>query len=260
MVETSASPEVLQTLKAAIDRGSIEILLSPTVIEETFPTIALSKRNLNKEFQLIFDLVLKGRIIKTPQVLLAEAVQSYALGHKLPDMLTKIHRKVVRALKEGRDSEKIAEKFITLARNDKENFSSVFANVRRFGEAYNVDAPMNFQELWKKSSLERAGSLAASFNLYESCKKLGFEGLLEAKAVKLHTLYCLSWIYSKWFGEQGVPGKIGTGDFGDLLHSVQATAADVFVTNEKRLPLWLKRVPVDGFDVINLNELIDRIT
>ena len=85
----------------------------------------------------------------------------------------------------------------------------------------------------------------------------GIDGLLNNPTIKLYTVYYAAFVLSKWFGEQGKPGKVRSGDMGDFFHAVQASAADIFVAQDARLERWLKKVAVDGLRVMNFDEFLD---
>lgn len=87
----------------------------------------------------------------------------------------------------------------------------------------------------------------------------GMEELLEVRTIRLYATYYAAWAFSKWFGEQGVPGRVKPSERGDFFHSVQAAAADVFVTRDARLARWLKQIRVEGFEVLEFEELIQRL-
>ena len=72
-------------------------------------------------------------------------------------------------------------------------------------------------------------------------------------------IYYAAFVYSKQFGEQGTPGKVKASEKGDFFHSVQAAAADTFVTHDSRLARWLQQVQVDKFEILDLNQLMKRL-
>ena len=84
------------------------------------------------------------------------------------------------------------------------------------------------------------------------------EGLLDNRTVRLYTIYYAALVHSKWFGEQGKPGKVKPSESGDFFHSVQASAADVFVTEDARLVRRLTQILVDGLEVMNFDDFLNR--
>lgn len=237
--------------------------MSTTVLEETVPALNHSPNTLRQELEAIFSLVQKRRMIKASDELLREAVQSYAFDRRLPEMLTRTPPVFEDFLTKGKVTQRLRE-FVetTIAQGNEfaEDFTETFLEVRRIFEERNVGRPDNFKELWDAIALDRADGLAKQYNVYNRCVERGIEGLLEVKTVKLYAIYYTAWIYSKCFGEQGKLGKVISSERGDFFHSVQAAAADVFVTRDSRLARWLKQVTVDNFDVLNFDQLIERLS
>ena len=67
-------------------------------------------------------------------------------------------------------------------------------------------------------------------------------------------------MFAKWFGEQGTPGKVKASESGDFFHAVQASAADILVTNDSKFSRWLKQVPIEDLEIISFRELIERLS
>lgn len=58
------------------------------------------------------------------------------------------------------------------------------------------------------------------------------------------------------------PRKMKEGDVGDFFHAVQASVANIFVTQENKerrdkLPFILNQVPTEGFTIMSLNEFVE---
>ena len=256
------SAEKFSALRAAVNEKRLTVLLSTTVLEETLPALNLSPSILRQDLQVIFGLVQKRRMIKSAGDLLTEAVQSYAYDRRLPDMLTRTPRFLEDFLVKGRVSRALREFVDAVIAQGSEftaNFTETFLEARRVGEERNVGTPEDFGELWNVVAPAIAENWAKHCGLYERCVERGMEGLLEARAVRLYAIYYTALIHSKWFGEQGTPGKVIASEKGDFHHSVQAAAADVFVTRDRRLTRWLRKIPVESFEVLNLDELLERL-
>lgn len=252
----------IAVLRSAVDEGRLTVLLSTTVLEETLPALNLSYHLLKQELEVIFSLVQKRRMIKSPAVLLREAVQSYAFARKPPEMLTRTPPVLENFLTKGKAATRLKE-FLeaTVAQNTEfaEGFDEIFEKVRQLGEEQNIGRP-DFKELWNDTALGRAEDLAKQHHVYDRCVERGIEGLLEVKAIRLYVIYYVAWVFSKWFGEQGIPGKVKPSERGDFFHAVQAAAADIFVTRDGRLARWLKQISVVDLDIINLKQLIERLS
>jgi len=260
--DASNSTPAIDNLYQAVRDGKITILLSTTLLEETLPFLKLSKNALKEELENVFSLVEKRRMIKPAEDLLREAVQSYAFGRKIPDRLTKTPRILIAFLMKGKVTHEL-EEFIkgTLSRKDNflESFTDAFEEARRLGEERNIGRPDNFQEFWNGMATSIAESLAIRYELHKRCVERGIEGMIENRTIKLYSVYYAAWVFSKWFGEQGEPGQVKASDGGDFFHAVQASAADVFVTNDKKLSRWLKQVSIEGFEIMNIAQFLEQL-
>lgn len=252
MKDAPEPDEKLSILQSTVNDKRLTVLLSTTVLEETLPALNHSPKTLRQEFEVMFSLVQKRRMIKPSADLLREAVQSYAFNRRLPDMLTKTPRLLMDFLEKGkinRDLTQLVDELIAQNSEFTTNFTETFQEARRVGEERNVGTPDDFEELWKAAAPVIVESWAEHSGVYERCKERGMEGLLEVRTIRLYAIYYTAWMLSKWFGESGTPGKVVASEKGDFFHSVQAAAADVFVTHDKRLARWLKQVPVEDFEV-----------
>lgn len=259
LVEYSKVNDDISLLQSAVDEGKVSILLSTTILQETFPLLHHSAKNFREELKVIFRLVEKRRMIKSAKELLREAIESYSFNRKFPDMQRKTPSFLEEFLRTGKVSHELLElKDIALA--ERENFTDVFN--QRFEKVRKqlVEENPNFKEFWESCASILAIDLAKSFNLFDKCFERGIEGLLKIKPIKLYCLYQAHWIFTKLFGEQKVPGKVKAGERGDCFHAVQSSAADIFVTKDKKLERWLKEVPINNFEVINFRQLIERLS
>lgn len=252
----------IEVLKKAVADDKIKILWSTTLLEETIPAIKNSPATLRHDLKIITDIVDKHRMIKQPGVLLREAIQSYAFERRSPDMLFKTPPVLNKFLINGKvtgNLEKFFQAVITQSEEFERNLANAFSELKRIKEERRIDRPEDFQEFWRGISLEMVGWEAENYKLYDRCVKRGIKGLAEIKIIKLYTIYYASWAYSKWFGEQGIPGKVKASELGDFFHSVQAAAANVFVTHDSRLARWLKQIPIEEFEVISFSRFIEQL-
>jgi len=257
------SADSITVLQNAVSDRRITILLSATVLEETLPTLNYSPNTLKQELEVIFSLVEKRRMIKPPATLLREAVQSYAYSRRLPDMLTRTPQILEGFLVKGKISPKLKELVEAIVAQGSEftdNFTRTFSKVRCVGEERNVGTPGDFQELWGAITPEIIKGLTKQHGVYDKCLERGIEGLLEVKTIRLYATYYTAWVFSKWFGEQGAPGSVKRSERGDFFHSVQAAAADVFVTRDSRLARWLKQIRIENFEIIDFDQLLERLS
>lgn len=261
-VKNFGTNDDIAVLQSAVDKGKLTILLSTTVLQETFPLLSHSTNTFRDELKEIFRLVKKRRMIKPADNILREAVESYAYNRKLPDMQTKTPRFLEDFLNNGKNSPSLSE-LMDVALSERENFindfNQRFAEARKSIEERNVGSPANFKDYWQSIANYPATELAKRYDLVGKCEERGIEGLLNVKPIRLYSIYYAYWTFSKLFGEQKVAGKVKSGERGDFFHSVQAAAADIFVTNDERLKRWLNEIPVDNFRIIDFKQLIENI-
>lgn len=242
---------MLRIMETAVKENKINILFSHTLIEETLPTIAVSKTNLREELDIISKLVNTRKIVKYPKLLLTESVESYAYGKTIPKWVLETENEIQEFLETGKASFDL-DAFLSTVNDDKEQFTNDLE--RAFTSLRNTYKMISFDELWKQLGLDTLKWLAERQNLLEMCEERGIEGLLEIKPLRLYAIYYVNLVYSKLFGEQGNPGKIISSERGDFFHAVQSSVADVFVTEDRKLNRWLQRIPVNNYEVKTLEE------
>lgn len=257
------SPEradIITRLQERIATKRFEVVLSTTVLEETLPLLGHSEARFLEEIRLIFSVVGVRQIIKSPDELLSEAVQSYAFDRRLPAMFTRTPAILRRFVANGKSRKEVFEwskAAVDLANGFPKKLDPAFDEVKRFIEEHGIQAPGSLEEFWTRMGPSFAEWLCDRFGVLERCKDRGIDGLLKNKTVRLYTVYYAALVRAKLFGEQGTPGKVRPGESGDFFHSVQASAADVFVTEDARLRRWLEEVPIEGLLVIGLRQFID---
>jgi hypothetical protein len=234
LTDSSKSPTALAKLREATSDGRLTILFSHVVLEETFPLLKRSAGTFEQEIKALLSLVDARRMIKLSDSLLREAVQSYAFRRRLPEMLTRTPRTIRDFLTNGRVTKEL-EQFIEAIQSNKQQFvqrlSKSFTEAQRLAVERNIGSPKDFQEFWIGMAPVIVTLLAERYGVDKRCLARGIEGLLENRTVKLYAAYYASFTHSKWFGEQGKPGKVIGSERGDFFHAVQASAADLLVTN-----------------------------
>jgi hypothetical protein len=95
-----------------------------------------------------------------------------------------------------------------------------------------------------------------SFGVAEKCERRGLDKLLRIPSVRAMVGLGMSFIY-----RTAVEGKAPKGsDLRDLQHApAAAAAADIFVTHDEELAFTLGRVPIKGFRVMGLHELLEEM-
>jgi hypothetical protein len=115
----------------------------------------------------------------------------------------------------------------------------------------------SFEQFFQDEAESWAFAFAKSVNvcIAEQCARRGLGKLLKIPSVQIMVGHGLSLIYGV-----AVDGtRVKSSDGQDLQHTVcaAAAAADVFVTHDKHLAFLLNRVPIRGFRVKCLSELLE---
>jgi hypothetical protein len=113
----------------------------------------------------------------------------------------------------------------------------------------------SFERYWANNSGWLAEGLADRAGVLREVKQQGVDGLLKVKGAAVAVGANLSFIYSHHI-ENRAPKP---GDSLDILHSIVASTADVFVTNDEPLERILVRIQVDGFKVMNLRAFLESL-
>lgn len=112
----------------------------------------------------------------------------------------------------------------------------------------------SFEQFLEDGAEAHALAFIKSFEGAEECERRGLDQLLKMPSVRVMVGLGMSLIY-----RTAVEGKIPRGSASrDLQHALcAAAAADVFVTHDNELAFLLRRVPIKGFRVLRLHELLD---
>jgi hypothetical protein len=243
------------------DRGDVQVLYSIPDAEEALAVWPTDRAQAQRRLRLVRDLVGFDRLLKQPSDLVAEAFRAYAEGRPQPSPLLPRHYR--RRLTS--DFEKIAAsheskparqlpKIVAEITRQKEAFRASMAEGRRESLAelsaqYSPKdlAATTFDEFFQRGAEDWAGAFADGEGVGDQCRERGLGGLLAVRTVRLAVGVSMSLVHS----QVAIGRHPDLGDGYDLWHVVLASAADVFVTREKRLYEHVARVPqVDGFRVV----------
>lgn len=255
----------VRIIERSVESELIIIPASITLIEETIGVLRESYERYSEHIKGVFGLVNKEVMVKPPTELLKDDCFSYAQG-KPYQRLTASPSK----LRDVLDLSKNKAVLITLAEEITQRFQNSAANVtegllaaRVAGEERDIGTPDGFNELWEGLSPTMIEGLLMRVPrpIRRLCKKHGLKKMLKIKSVRLYTIYYAWLIHSGWFGVQGSPRKMKEGDVGDFFHAVQASVANIFVTQESKerrdkLPFILNQVPTEGFTIMSLGEFV----
>jgi hypothetical protein len=114
----------------------------------------------------------------------------------------------------------------------------------------------SFEQFFEDGAEAHALAFVKTFGVAvaEECERRGLDKLLKIPSVRIMVGHGMSLIY-----RIAVDGKVAKGSASrDLQHALcAAAAADVFVTHDKELAFLLHRVPIKGFRVLGLHQLLE---
>lgn len=251
----------LTRLRSLIRAGKLSVLLSILNLEETVPLLNSSPELAIAELKLILCLTDWQKLLKPPNLLLSDDIKSYARGEVpcqpfIEDSVIQLNlRAFLNPSQQG-----ITEllEVVKVTQKQKEDFKARMTEAREgvlFQAKKLKDLRTNFDNYWARLSDSFAEGLAEHEGVLDECKKRGILGLLEIKSVRLWAGASLSLTYGQTF--EGRTPKIG--DSRDIMHVILASAADIFVTHDEDFAKVLVRIPIKGFDVVNLRGLLEPV-
>jgi hypothetical protein len=243
-------------------RGEVTGHLSAPNVEELLGDWERDSEAAVKRLQLADHLVGFENFLKQPADLLRDAIYAYATATPPPPPLLprKERRRVASGLRRITERRPGTARAVaaTLAkvRRDKEEFRATMRRARdqalaELGDP-NQFRNIEFGEFWERAKAGWAEAVADGCGLAAQCRARGLEGLLEVRTVRLAVGAALSLVYAQTV-ERGRPD---IGDGHDLQHAIAASTADVFVSRDKPFTRLLKRIPMDGFRVVDRLEEI----
>jgi len=247
-------------LRSAVDTGKISILLSYLNIEEALSAIKSCPETGLGELRLILDVVDRKNPIKEARILLRDDIHCYARGDFFSDPFSVLSPEIELNLRELVNSNKQNIKtnmsqLIEEVKEQKEDFKSRMSTIRNNWltkvRKFKGKCP-GFEKFWERYAEDLTESLAKRAGVLEACKKRSINGLLRVRSVRLCVGANLSLIYAQHF-EGRTPDM---GDSRDIHHAILASAADTFVTQDRRFKRLLTRIPIEKFQIIELEDLI----
>ena len=116
---------------------------------------------------------------------------------------------------------------------------------------------IDFEEYFNSELASVLEAHARFAGVLEACRERGLDGLFDLPSIRAAAGIVLSFAYGQRF--QGwTPLESDSFDLGHV--PCAAAVADTFVTNDARLREALSRVPLDGFEVIDLPQFLARLT
>jgi hypothetical protein len=241
-------------------RGEVTGHLSAPNVEELLGDWGRDSEAAVKRLQLADQLVGFENFLKQPADLLRDAIYACATATPPPPPLLprKERRRVasgLRRITERRPgTAPLVAAILANVRRDKEEFRATMrqAQDQALAELGDPRRFRTFEEFWEGAKAIWAEAVADGCGLVAQCRARGLEGLLEVRTVRLAVGAALSLVYA-----QTVEGRRpDVGDGYDLRHAIAASTADVFVARDKPFTRLLKRIPMDGFRVVDRLEEI----
>jgi hypothetical protein len=256
-------------IQRAVDSGVITIPASYTVIEETVPLLRVSEARYEGHVNTVLRLIDKDKIIKPHNHLLKEDCLSYAFGESQSARTTQtperfkevldlsINRGGLNAL-----AEEVHAFYEGIAAALQADFDKLIQETKQRGDR-GLDS---FQKVWDTLSLTFIETEVDRLprNCKRLCKKRGLKHMLNIRSMRIYAIYYCWLYYSHCLKTDGPPGKVKASEGGDFFHAVCASATDIFVTQESKnkygkLPFILSQVPISGFRVMSLWELLEAL-
>jgi hypothetical protein len=252
------SDKAKNTLIAAVDAGKISIPLSLINVEEVFCAIEGSDDVAKKKFTIISELSKNQKILKAPDNILSDDIRSF-INFGVPTSpfyrasFWQINIKELTNLKRREEFQNIINKI----KEEKINFK--LENIKSRGEvlikANKLDFVPTFSQYWDSLKYDFARGLIEEVGVLEKYKYKNINALLEFRSVKL----CIGWMASYIYGQTFENRRPDRGDSRDMKHAVLASAADIFLTHDGDLADLMKRIPIENFEVCDLQDLLNKI-
>lgn len=255
----------IANLRKAIYGRQLSIPLSIHTLEEILLVRKARPELLVAQIKLTLSLASFRRLVKPCDQLLADDIRAYAargepdrpyVGADLQNILSDGIGDLIETDGEDLDEDMVAA--LEQTRHRKERFKDAMGLAQQ--EALASVQPSSGQITFMQYSRATAPLLAERFaheaSALDGCKQRGIDGLADIKSVRMAIGLASSFVFGQRF--EGWPAK--PGDASDVLHAVSAAAvADTFVTDDKRLATALARVPLDGFEVLDLPVFLQRL-
>ncbi len=242
-------------LRNAVKEGRLLIPISGILLEETLPILKTSS-TLKRvcEEQIMTELFNWDWVVNFHNELLEDDIKNYAIG--APSAFP--FRSIALTPKQFfNPSGETLKDFINLVDETKELRRSQLSAIK---EARNTNREQfgayrgSFEEFWKEIAEFTIEKITAP-DVLKECNERGLAGLLNVKSVRLFVTWYVSYFYYNLMRGE----RVSSSDPGDHCHAVSASVADIFVTHDSRLTRMLKRVAIDGFEVVNLKTLLQRL-
>ncbi len=252
----------LYRLRRAVRHKYCRVVLSFLTIEETLFFIQRDPVHAEAQIKLMLELGDKQLFALGQEMIINNEIRAYSHGTpSLPAFISMgvwTEFKIRNFAKPTGDYLTELQDLIEEVRRDKIVLQALLdkakADVKPIADKIGVKR-CPFGLYWAQNSGWLAEGLARQARVLSKVKRRGVDGLLKVKSVAAAVGGILSLIYSHHL-ENRPPNR---GDSRDVMHTIVASTADVFVTNDGRLERILSRIPVDGFRVMDLRAFLESL-
>jgi hypothetical protein len=265
----------IETICRALGRDELVAYPSIVDVEELLGQWEESRAEALLRLRIMRNTVGFSPMLKQPADLLREAILAYAAGREAPPVTLSAEYQVVVAeylhaiLNRDEGAHDLIPRVLAEVRAMKDDFPKWWGDARaKTHSALNWEAipveerRLNFPDFFASGAVGWAEDFAASLgaDVADGCRARGIEGLLALRPVRLCVGASMSLVFATTFGD-GIQAPLPRrGDGYDFWHAISASAADVFVTDDKPFANRLKEVPVEGFRIVgSLAELLDHL-
>jgi hypothetical protein len=253
-------------LRSTLAGGNLSVLLSIINIQETIdarkPEIVLP------QLRLILDLTSWDQFVKPHDLVLTDDIRHFAWNGEpdrpffLEPVVSQVRSALLRLL-DGTGNLSELDDVINLNNQQKQHFlngienarAETYAQIQALIEKEHEEIP-SFEQYLASQQEKLARDFARRLGVQYECERRGIAQFLSMKSVKMTSGLGLSFMF-----RAAVEGKAPKrGASRDLQHLVPAAAAaDTFVTHDAELAFMVRRVPMNGFQVTTLRELLDQV-
>jgi hypothetical protein len=268
------SREEVEAVVRAQTRGQLTVYPSVMDVEELLGQWKTRRPEALLRLRKMRDTVGFSRMLKQPSDLLKEAILAYADGREAPPVTfssedqARLSRGLHGILDGDDDAEELVPRILADVRAIKGDFPRWWCNARdRVHKEFNWWAipvgerrRLNFAAFFASGAAGWAEDFAASLgaDVADACRARGVDGLLALRPVRLCIGASMALVFDTTFGDGVQLSEPKPGDAYDFWHAIAASAADIFVTDDRPFTRRLKQVPMDGFRVVgSLRELLD---
>jgi hypothetical protein len=119
------------------------------------------------------------------------------------------------------------------------------------GKAYDIPS---FEQFFEDGMEAQVRAFVETFTVAEECERRGLDKLSRFPSIRALIGLGMSFMYRTSVEKKSPKSSASR----DLQHAVcAASAADIFVTHDGELSFMLRRVPIKGFQVLRLRQLLN---